>query len=218
MTDLLAYVRRNALPCAVLLLVLAVGLGGGYALAASKTKTITVCADKGTGILHLKTHGGRCKRGQTRVTWNQVGPQGPQGFHGSGGSARGARRERVGERYKRGALASGQGLSVQHVSAGTYQVTITAPVVCPRIQRTGGYRLGFKFPGRTKRSLSSRLVRQHGPQPAVHGVHGRGRERLVHADRSHLYGDGHLHVAGTWVEGRSASGVWRSQHRSQRVC
>ena len=85
MTDLLAYVRRNALPCAVLLLVLAVGLGGGYALAASKTKTITVCADKGTGILHLKTHGGRCKRGQTRVTWNQVGPQGPQGFQGPAG-------------------------------------------------------------------------------------------------------------------------------------
>ncbi len=116
MTDLLAYVRRNALPCAVLLLVLAVGLGGGYALAASKTKTITVCADKGTGILHLKTHGGRCKRGQTRVTWNQVGPQGAQGFQGPAGQP-GAPAVSVWANVTTlGSLVSGQGLSVQHVS------------------------------------------------------------------------------------------------------
>ena len=86
MTNLLAHARRNAIPYLALLLVLALGVGGGYALAAGKTKTITVCADNGSGILHLKTHG-RCKRGQTRVTWNQQGPQGVPGEAGATGSA-----------------------------------------------------------------------------------------------------------------------------------
>ena len=84
MTDILAHLRRRAIPYAALLIVLVAGLGGGYALAASKTKTITVCADKKTGILHLKTRG-KCKRGQTRVTWNQKGQQGPQGAPGVAG-------------------------------------------------------------------------------------------------------------------------------------
>ena len=127
MTDLLARARRNAIPAAALLLVLAIAVGGGYALAASKTKTITVCADKGTGVLHLKTHGGRCKRGQTRVTWNQLGPQGPQGFTGPAGQP-GAPAVSVWANVDNaGSVVSGQGLSVQHVGAGTYQVTITAP-------------------------------------------------------------------------------------------
>ena len=126
MTDLLAHARRNAIPSAALLLVLAIAAGGGYALAASKTKTITVCADKGTGVLHLKTRG-RCKRGQTRVTWNQVGPQGPQGFQGPAGQP-GAPAVSVWANVDNaGSVVSGQGLSVQHVGAGTYQVTITAP-------------------------------------------------------------------------------------------
>ena len=67
-------------------MVIVLAVGGGYALAASKVKTITVCADKQTGVLHLKTHG-KCKRGQTRVTWNQRGPQGPQGVAGAQGPA-----------------------------------------------------------------------------------------------------------------------------------
>src|SRR5579863_6977896 len=85
MTDILAHLRRSAIPYAALLIVLVAGLGGGYALAASKTKTITVCADKRTGILHLKTRG-RCKRGQKRVSWNQQGPQGVQGPAGQPGT------------------------------------------------------------------------------------------------------------------------------------
>jgi len=126
MTDLLAYARRHLIPSVLLLLVLAIGLGGGYAIAASKTKTITVCADKGTGILHLKTHG-RCKRGQTRVTWNQVGPQGPQGAQGAAGQPGAAAVSIWANVDNAGSVVSGQGLSVQHVAAGTYQVTITAP-------------------------------------------------------------------------------------------
>ncbi len=87
MTNFLAHMRRSAIPYVALLLVLVAGLGGGYALAASKTKSITVCADKKTGILHLKTRG-KCTRGQTRVTWNQKGPQGPAGVPGVPGRGR----------------------------------------------------------------------------------------------------------------------------------
>jgi hypothetical protein len=126
MTDLLARARRNAIPSAALLLVLAIAAGGGYALAASKTKTITVCADKGTGVLHLKTRGGRCKRGQTRVTWNQVGPQGPQGFTGPAGQPGTPAVSVWANVDNAGSVVSGQGLSVQHVGAGAYQVTVTA--------------------------------------------------------------------------------------------
>jgi hypothetical protein len=106
--------------------VLVLGVGGGYAYAASKTKTITVCADKSTGVLHLHNHG-KCKRGQSRVTWNQKGPQGAQGTQGPAG-APGAPAVSVWANVTNaGSLFSGQGLSVQHLSAGTYQVTITAP-------------------------------------------------------------------------------------------
>jgi hypothetical protein len=122
MTHALQHLRRNPIPYIVCGVVLLLGLGGGYAYAASKTKTITVCADKGTGTLHLKTHG-RCRRGRTRVTWNQRGPQGPQGPTGQTGAPAVNVWAQV---TNAGALFSGQGLSVQHVSTGTYQVTITA--------------------------------------------------------------------------------------------
>ena len=85
MRDRMPKASRNVIPYLALLVVLVVGAGGGYALAASSTKTITVCADKSTGILHLKTHG-RCKSSQTRVTWNQQGPPGPQGAPGAQGA------------------------------------------------------------------------------------------------------------------------------------
>jgi len=119
----MTHLRRNAIPYLVCGIVLLLGLGGGYALAASKPKTITVCADKGTGVLHLKTHG-RCKHGQTRVTWNQQGPQGVQGPTGPAGAPAVSIWANV---TNGGSLFAGQGLSVQHLSAGTYQVTITAP-------------------------------------------------------------------------------------------
>jgi len=126
MTKLLAHLRRSAIPYVALLLVLAVGLGGGYALAASKTKTITVCADKGTGVLHLHNHG-KCKRGQTSVTWNQRGSQGASGVQGPAGQP-GAPGVTVWANVTNaGSVLAGQGISVQHISAGTYQVTITAP-------------------------------------------------------------------------------------------
>ena len=122
MTHLPPHLRRNPIPYLVCGVVLVLGLGGGYALAASKTKTITVCADRGTGVLHLKTHG-RCKHGQTRVTWNQQGPQGVQGPAGLTGAPAVSIWANV---TNGGSLFAGQGVSVQHLSAGTYLVTITA--------------------------------------------------------------------------------------------
>jgi hypothetical protein len=126
MTDILAHLRRSAIPYAALLIVLVAGLGGGYALAASKTKTITVCADKKTGILHLKTRG-KCKRGQTRVVWNQKGLQGPQGVPGATGPQGASAVSVWANVTNAGSVLAGQGISVQHVSSGEYEVTITAP-------------------------------------------------------------------------------------------
>lgn len=136
MKDRKSKASRNVIPYLALLLVLAVGAGGGYALAASNNKTITVCADKSTGILHLKARG-RCKSSQTRVTWNQQGPPGPQGQQGSQG-ATGAQGVEGPQGVQgpngvtvwafvagNGAVLEGQGLAVQHVSAGTYEVTVT---------------------------------------------------------------------------------------------
>jgi hypothetical protein len=117
--------RRSLIPYAALLLVLVVGAGGGYALAASKNKTIAVCADKKTGILHLHNHG-KCKRTQTRVTWNQRGPQGVPGAQGATGQPGAPAVSVWAQVATNGTVAFGQGLSVQHVSAGTYVVTITA--------------------------------------------------------------------------------------------
>jgi hypothetical protein len=131
MTDLLAHVRRSTIPYIALLLVLVVGLGGGYALAASKTKSIAVCADKKTGILHLKTRG-KCKRGQTRVTWNQRGPQGPQGIPGPTGQQGASAVSVWANVTNAGSVLAGQGISVQHVGSGVYEVTITAPACAQR--------------------------------------------------------------------------------------
>lgn len=125
MTAFLARNRKTTIVSVALLLAVIAAAGGGYALAASKTKTITVCADKGTGVLHLKTHG-KCKRGQTRVTWNQQGPQGVQGFQGPAGQPGTPAVSVWANVANDGSVVSGQGLSVQHIAAGTYQVTITA--------------------------------------------------------------------------------------------
>ena len=139
LTRLLQHIRHNVV--AYLALVLALGAGGGYAMAASNNKTITVCADKNTGVLHLKTRG-RCKSSQTRVSWNQQGPQGVQGAPGPQGSqgAQGVQGVQGvqgthgpagvsvwADVADNGSVIAGHGIAVQRVQAGTYQVTITDP-------------------------------------------------------------------------------------------
>jgi hypothetical protein len=140
LTRPLHHLRRNVV--AYLALFFALGGGGGYALAAaSKNKTITVCADKKTGLLYLKTRG-RCKRSQTRVSWNQQGPQGLQGPAGPQGAAgpqgptgpKGAPGAQGppgvtvwADVANDGGVVQGEGIAVQRLKAGTYQVTITDP-------------------------------------------------------------------------------------------
>lgn len=106
-----------------------IGAGGSYALAAGSARTITACADKGTGVMHLKSHG-RCRSSQTRVSWNQVGPQGKQGPPGAPAVSIWGQ-----EGFNNNPLAE-HGLSIQHVSAGRYQVTITAASCAHSIDNT----------------------------------------------------------------------------------
>ena len=129
LTRPLHHLRRNTIAYLALFLVL--GASGGYAMAATKSKTITVCADKKTGVLHLKTHG-RCSRKQTRVTWNQTGPQGATGIQGPAGAPGEPAVSVWANVANAGSVVSGQGLSVQHLSAGVYQVTITAAACVQR--------------------------------------------------------------------------------------
>ena len=191
MTNRPPHTRRNAIPYLVCAVVLVLGVGGGYAYAASKTKTITVCADKGTGVLHLKNHG-RCKRGQTRVTWNQQGPQGVQGPAGQTGAAAVSI---WGQVTNAGRSAIRAGSSVQHVSAGTYQVTITAPA-CAQGSNAPVITVSDAPipPAGQGGAFPVAWYESHGAQPAVHGVHGRCRGWVVHAERPRLHGDGQLHV------------------------
>jgi hypothetical protein len=106
---------------------------GGYALASSDGPSIHACADASTGVLHLQK---RCHHGQSRVIWNQRGPQGIRGATGAAGTSPVTAWTVVGDA---GSTLGGHGITVQHVSAGTYRVTatpaqcaqgpITAPVV-----------------------------------------------------------------------------------------
>jgi hypothetical protein len=120
---ILRHLRANVV--AYLALGLAVGASGGYAIAATSTKTITVCADKKTGVLHLHARG-RCKRSQTTLSWNQKGAQGATGSQGPAGAAGAPAVSVWATTFAAGGVLSGEGVTVQHVSAGTYQVTITA--------------------------------------------------------------------------------------------
>ena len=189
-----AHVRGRAVGY-VAVFVLALGVGGGYALASSKTKTITVCADKKTGVLHLKTRG-RCKRSQTRVSWNQRGPQGVRGPQGAAGARgadgrpgyAGAARARGGQRLgamspTRDPCRCGSGRLRAARLRGQLPGDDHRSGVRPRIQRARGERLGLQSPGRAeRRRIPGGLVRSYRGEPAVHRVH-RSRRRPAHSRR-----------------------------------
>ena len=117
MTHLLEHVRRNAIAYTAALF-LAAG-GGSYAIAATTHHTIKACADAHTGTLHVQR---RCHRGQRPLTWNQQGPQGTQGRAGPAGPPAAAAWAIVADP---GTVTGGHGISVQHLSTGTYQLTVT---------------------------------------------------------------------------------------------
>jgi hypothetical protein len=108
------HIRRNL----VWYIAIFLALGGGYAIAATSPKTIRACVVKKTGELLVKA---RCSRGQSRLDWNQQGPQGQSpvtawaAVQANGFTGAGAR-----------------GISVQHVSTGTYNVTAT-PSECTQV-------------------------------------------------------------------------------------
>ena len=204
----MSHLRRNPVPYLALLLVLAVGVGGGYALAASNTKTITVCADKKTGVLHLKTRG-RCKSSQTRVTGTSRVRRGCRVRRGRkvlrGAAARRGRwrpgaggGQRLGERRGQRNGHRRSGLCGTARSAGTYQVTITdptcahannAPVVSVSDCGSSGWSSGGVFPsawyGGDGRATSSSWC-----SPALCR-----RARVdVHGDRPHVRHPGHMPV------------------------
>jgi hypothetical protein len=108
----------------IAIVALFLALSGGYAIAAttSSTKTLTACANKKTGELYLH-HRGRCKRGQTKISWNERGPAGAAGAAGAPGAPAVSVSAIVSQN---GTAAPAQGLTVEHTATGTYQVTITA--------------------------------------------------------------------------------------------
>jgi hypothetical protein len=62
------------------LLVLGIA-GGGYAIA-SDGGTLQACAHKGTHVLYT----GKCKKGDKKLSWSQVGPRGATGRSGATGA------------------------------------------------------------------------------------------------------------------------------------
>ena len=209
LTRLLHHIRKNVI--AYLALFVALGAGGGYAVAASNNKTITVCADKKTGVLHLKTRG-RCKSSQTRVSWNQQGPARTARCSGTAGLAGGAGvqgcRERRGAQgpagvsvwadvADNGTVIAGQGIAVQRMQAGTYQVTITDPT-CALEANAPVVSVSDAAPGSGPgRRIPGGVVRSQRGQPAIHGVHRGcfgGAARDVHGDRPHVRRPGRMPV------------------------
>ncbi len=67
---------------AVMGMLLALVAGGSYALAASGSKTITVCVKKNGGGLYKAK---KCKKHDSKLTWNQQGPAGKAGKNGANG-------------------------------------------------------------------------------------------------------------------------------------
>ena len=69
-------------------LALVLALSGG-ALAAtgalSNAGTLQACVNK-EGVLRLLKAGKKCKKGQSKVSWNQTGPPGPKGAAGAPGT------------------------------------------------------------------------------------------------------------------------------------
>ena len=97
---------------AYLALAVAVGSGGSYALAATASNgTIAVCADKGSGVMHLANHP-RCGRHQSRIGLSSALDRPTVNGWAAVNDV--------------GDIESGAGVSVAHTGTGAYAVTVTA--------------------------------------------------------------------------------------------
>ncbi len=104
------HLRSNVV--AYLALAVAVGSGGSYALAATTSNgTIAVCADKGSGVMHLAKHP-RCGRHQTRIGLSSALDRAPVNAWA--------------EVVSNGHVVTGAGVSTSHAGVGVYNITVTA--------------------------------------------------------------------------------------------
>ncbi|MHB8696160.1 MAG: hypothetical protein ACYDHH_33530 [Solirubrobacteraceae bacterium] len=115
----LRHIRRNILPYGAIFLAVT---GGSYAIAAgSGTHVINGCVVHKTGELLVKA---RCGHGQSKLSWNNQGPQGVIGPAGAAGQAPPSAWALV---SNAGQAQPTDGITATHVSTGTYQITVTAP-------------------------------------------------------------------------------------------
>ena len=78
--------KRKLMLGAVLVAVLATaGATYAWASAGATTQTINACIN-GDGFLRLVANSGNCRRGETPISWNTVGPVGPAGATGATGA------------------------------------------------------------------------------------------------------------------------------------
>jgi hypothetical protein len=79
--------RRTAAVGAATAGVLVVGVGVAFAQIPSQDGVISACYSKSGGALRVVDEGTACKKGETRLTWNQKGEPGPPGPGGPQGPA-----------------------------------------------------------------------------------------------------------------------------------
>jgi hypothetical protein len=66
-----------------LILILTVNIAGSQAQGDSPT--YFACINKSSGSIRIVTSSTSCKKNETKISWNQIGPQGPQGEPGPAG-------------------------------------------------------------------------------------------------------------------------------------
>jgi hypothetical protein len=134
--------------------------GGGYALASGSATTIHGCVDRKNHQLLIQK---RCGKGQSRLVWNQQGPQGKQGATGTQGP-QGVQGPTGGSGSQgpagtspiiwwarvasSGAVVAGSNVQIGHVGMGEYQVFLQgasgsssppcAVTVTPNVVSTNG--------------------------------------------------------------------------------
>ncbi len=77
--------RKLAIGAVLVAVLAAAGTTYAWASAGATTQTINACIN-GDGFLRLVENSGNCRRGETPISWNTVGPVGPAGAIGATGA------------------------------------------------------------------------------------------------------------------------------------